>query len=220
MAIKLDNATPGLFGIIFGVGLSVSLGALLAVLHLISRPVEIVRTVPKEPTEGVRYVIEGATGSSAGNRWKIKVKRLVEKIPGEYAFTDAEINAWAEGTFEKAEPPAGETPSFALLAGVPNFHAGADRLHIVTSNDLLLLGGVSKLVIEANGSFKQEAEGWSFVPAEFYLGGLPAHKLPVLAGVLFDRFSKAQAVPADASSILRSASSISVAEGSLAVHMP
>jgi hypothetical protein len=31
MAIKLDNATPGIFEIIIGVGLSVTLGGLLAV---------------------------------------------------------------------------------------------------------------------------------------------------------------------------------------------
>ena len=168
MAIKLDNATPGIFGIIIGVGLSVTLGGLLAVVHLISRPVEIVRTLPKEPVEGVRYAIEGAAGSSAGTRWKIKIQRLVEKIPGEYTFSDAEINAWSVGTFEKAEPPKGETPSFALLAGVPNFHLEGDRLHVTTSNDILLLGGVSKLVVEASGSFVQDPEGWRYEPTEFF----------------------------------------------------
>lgn len=221
MAIKLDNPKPGLFGIVFGVGLSVALGGLLAVAHLIFRPVEIVRSIPKEPTAGVRYVIEGAAGSSASARWKVKVRRLVDKIPGDYTFSAAEINAWADGTFDKAEVPKGETPpSFALLAGVPNFNLAGGQLHITTSNDLLLFGGASKLVIETSGTFKQEAEGWHFEPAEFYFGGLPAHKLLPLAAVLYDRFSKAQAAPADASSVLRNASSITITDAALVVHMP
>ncbi len=220
MATKVDHASPGLFTILLSVVLGVSLGALLGVAHLISRPVEIVRAIPKEAVPGVRYSLEGTSGSSAGARWKVKVQRLGEKVPGDYTFTDAELNAWSGSTFQKAEPPKGETPRFALLTGVPNFRIDGSSLQIVTANDLLILGGLGKLVIEARGVFKKESDGWHYAPSELHLGGFPAHKVPVLASLLVQRLGVSSAVPAETNNVLARASSIGVSNGALVVKMP
>jgi hypothetical protein len=220
MATKVDHASPGLFTILLSVVLGVSLGSLLAVVHLVARPVEVVRAIPKEAAIGVRYALEGVSGSAAGARWKVKVQRLADKMPGEYAFVDAELNAWAGSTFKKAEPPKGEAPSFALLTGVPNFRLDGGIMQIVTVNDLLVLGGLGKVVVEARGAFEKESDGWHFSPSELYFGGFPAHKMPVLASLLVNRLGVSSMVPVEAGNVLARASSIEVTGGSLVVNMP
>jgi hypothetical protein len=232
MATKTERKNPGLFEILFGASLSVVLGALLAFMHLVFRPVEMVSVVPKEPTAGVRYCIQGANGSSSGPRWKIKVQRLADKIPGEFMFSEGDLNAWAESTFQKAGAPAAPAtpaaaaaaqaaaPSFALVSGVPNFKITGGKLQIASINDLFLLGGVSKLVVEAKGTFVKGAEGWDFVPSEFFLGGLPTRKLPMLTSFLVSRFSKSKAASPELANVMARASAITIEGSSLVVKVP
>jgi hypothetical protein len=220
MASKADQAEPGLFTILTSVVLGVSLGALLAVMHLISRPVEIVSAFPKEPVPGVRYSLEGVSGSMAGTRWKIKTQRIADKAPGGYSFTDAELNAWAGSTFRKAEVLKDQTPRFALLTGVPNFRIEGERLKIVTANDLIIFGWLVELVIEAEGTFAKEADGWHYVPSELHLGGFPAHKMPILASLLVKRLGTSSFVPAETVGVMASATDIGIASDALVVKMP
>lgn len=220
MDSKTDHASPGLFTIMLSAVLGVSLGALLAVVHLISCPVEIVQAIPTEPVAGVRYSLEGASASSAGARWKVEVERIAQKMPGNYAFTDAELNAWSDSTFEKAEPPRADTPQVALLAGVPAFRTEGELLQIVTVNDLLILGRTSKVVIEARGVFAKASEGWHYIPSELYLGGFPAHKVPGLVSLLVRRLGASSLVPVEANNVLERATSIGVESGALVVKIP
>ncbi len=220
MDSKADHASPGLFTIMLSAVLGVSLGALLAVVHLTSRPVEIVQAIPKEPVAGVRYSLEGASASSTGARWKVEVERIAQKMPGNYAFTEAELNAWSDSTFEKAEPPRADTPQVALLAGVPAFRTEGELLQIVTVNDLLILGGICKVVVEARGAFSKASDGWHYNPTELYLGGFPAHKVPGLVSLLVNRLGASSLVPVDVSNVIERATSIGVESGALVVKMP
>lgn len=221
MAIKLDNPTPGIFGILFGIGTSVVLGGLLAVLHLIGRPVEVVRTLPAEPVAGVLYFEEGAPGSTGGARWKAKVQRIVEKLPGENTFSEGELNAWSGTSFKKAELEEGATPTFAILAGLPNFRFVESELQVGMVNDVFLFGFTPTLVVQARGGFTMvQGGGWKFEPSQFYFGGLPVHKVPALVPLLAKRFVLADTVPEEIATVMQTASLIEVKDKALHVVMP
>ncbi|MEY4489295.1 MAG: hypothetical protein RIQ79_1803 [Verrucomicrobiota bacterium] len=220
MATKAERKSPGIFEILLGISLSISLGVLLALVHMIMRPVEVVRTLPKEIVKGTRYYVEGPDASVSGTRWKTKLKRIGEKNPGEIAFSDSDLNAWAANTFKKVEPEKGEAHSFAILAGVPNFRVEGDQLQVGTVNDLIFLGGTSKLVIEAKGAFTKSANGWDFSPTEVYFGGLPTHKFPLLTSMLMAKFGAVGMNTPEATKVLTSATSINVSGGSVVVKLP
>ncbi|AKC82152.1 hypothetical protein IMCC26134_04000 [Verrucomicrobia bacterium IMCC26134] len=187
---------------------------------MIMRPVEVVRALPKEAVKGTRYYVEGPDASASGTKWKTKLKRIGDQKSGEIAFSDADLNAWAANTFKKVELEKGAAPSFALLAGIPNFRVEGDQLQVGTVNDLIVLGGVCKLVIEAKGSFTKGANGWSFIPTEVYFGGLPTHKFPLLNSMLMGKFGAVGMNTPEATKVLADATSINMSEGSVVVKLP
>lgn len=220
MALTTDRKTPGLIGILFGAGLSVVLGGLLALVFFILKPVEVVRTMPKEPADGVRYFVEGASGSGGRATWERKVD-LVAAGGGATSFTEAEMNAWSEETFETAKvDEASKADSAMIIAGKPNFRIAGDKLQLGLINDVVVLGLEQKLVLQAQGSFVRKGGGWAFEPTEFFLGGLPLHKLPMVASLVAKRFSPATELPAAVAKVLNQASSIVVGEEMVTVTMP
>ncbi len=218
MAITLDRKSPGLFEILFGLVLSLVLGALLAVIFYISKPVEVVTVLPKEPVEGVRYYVEGVAGS--GSTWERKAA-MVEAGGGEISFTEAELNAWSNASFETAKvDEASKADTAMLIMGKPNFRIDGNSLQVGLVNQLVFFGTEKKLVLQAKGSFTRKANGWAYVPDEIYLGGLPLHKIPALADVLTSRLTPAAQIPASVKKVLAQATAIVVTKDAVAVGMP
>jgi len=220
MAKNKEIKSPGVIEVLIGMGLSMMLGALLAVAHLVFRPVEVVRGLPKEPADGVRYQIEGASSSSAKGRWVGKVKSIRDKVSGEVLLNESDMNAWSGATFQQAEVPVDKPPSFALVSGVPNFRVDGDKLQVGSVNDLYIYGGIAKLVVGVKGGFVKSAGGWEYKVSEFYVGGFPVHKVPMISAPVLARLMVAAGEQQEISAVLDQASVLKVSNGSLVVRMP
>jgi hypothetical protein len=219
MAIKLDNKTPGVVGIIFGAGLSLALGCLLGLVHLAAKPVEVVSSLPKEPVEGAVYFVQGAPGSSSVT-WERKFTQ-VETGSGEVGFGESDLNAWSTVTFVEPKTEAGkEPPSFSIVAGRPNFRLVGTELQIGAINKFNLFGTEVPLVTQVRGAWVKSRDAWTLRPSESMLGGLPLHRVPALEALVAKHFGVKEAIPEKAKSILSRASQISVAGGELVVRMP
>jgi hypothetical protein len=101
---------PGVFEVLFGVVLSLLLGAVLAVCYLIVQPVQIGKTPAKdEPASQVTY-ITGTQDANRGKQWLRKKQLFTERSSVE--VNEDELNAWiTAGT--APEPPkaaAGKKP--------------------------------------------------------------------------------------------------------------
>lgn len=220
MASSTDRKSPGVISVFIGAVLSIVLGALLAGVHLAALPVEVMKTAPKEaPADGTRYCVLGAPGATAGRGWQTKHEAVSENADGEFAFTEAELNAWSAGTFEPAkldDDKKGGT--MMILAGAPNFRIDGPELQIALVNTVNFFGSESPLVLQGRGGFEKGESGWRFVAREAHLGALPLHKVPVLLSVLADRFGAAQPPPV-VEKVLREAREIAVRDDALVIAM-
>ncbi len=90
---------PGLFSIIFGAGLSLLVGVLLGVAHLVIKPVEkkTEKELAKETAGSASvlyrpvYFTEGSTAGGSG--WRTKQQAFTGGQPGEILLNEAELNA-------------------------------------------------------------------------------------------------------------------------------
>lgn len=220
MASPADRKAPGVIGVFFGALLSIVLGALLAAVHLASQPVEVVKTMPKEPKEDVLYFVQGTPGSGAGKSWQFKRESLASGAAGEVTFTEAELNAWSEATFEPVKMEEAEKSSTVMIiAGTPNFRIDGPMLHLGLVNTVNVFGAESPLVLQAKGGFEKTGSGWRFEPAEALLGALPLHRVPALLPLVAARFGGGNP-PAEVEKVLTSASELAVRDGALVVGMP
>lgn len=207
-----------MFSVVFGAFLSVVLGALLALFHMASRPVEVLKTAPKEASPaGARQVVLGAPGSTAGKAWERKRETLEG---GVVAFTEAELNAWSEATFETAKLEENQKgTTVVILAGGPNFRIDGSTLHIALVNTLHFFGSEAPVVLHGRGEFVKGSGGWKFEPAEAYLGGLPLHRMPALLPLVASRFGANQR-PAEVEKVLAQATDVALRDGALVITMP
>lgn len=220
MASSSDRKAPGVISVFIGAVLSITLGGLLAGLHLASQPVEVMKTAPKEapPADKLYYVL-GAPGSTAGKSWEAKHDLLSEARSGSVTVTEAELNAWSESTFKQVKLSDAEKGSaFAILAGSPNFRIDGASLHVGLVNTAVFFGSEAPLVLQAQGNFARSGSSWRFVPSEARIGALPLHKIPALLSVLADRFGAAQP-PAVVEKVLRDANDIAVRDGALVISL-
>lgn len=220
MAYSSDHRPPSVLGVCIGAVLSVTLGALLAGIHLASQPVEVMKTAPKEapPPETLYYVL-GAPGSTAGKAWQAKQEALSAGAPEGVSFTEAELNAWSEATFEPVKLEDGEKNStFMILAGAPNFRIDGSLLHVGLVNTINFFGSETPLVLQAKGGFEKVGAGWRYAAQEVRLGALPLHKIPALIPVLSDRFGAARP-PEVVEKVMRNAREIAVRDGALVIAL-
>lgn len=220
MASSHDHRPPGVISVFIGAVLSVTLGGILATVHLASQPVEVMKAAPKEaPPPGKLYYVLGAPGSTAGKSWEVKRDALAAGTPGAVSFTEAELNAWSEDTFEPAKlDDAEKKGTVMILAGAPNFRMDGATLHVGLVNTINFFGSETPLVLQAHGDFQKAGAGWRFAASEARLGALPLHKLPALMSVLADRFGAAQP-PAVVEKVLREAREVAVRDGALVVAL-
>ena len=221
MAINLDRKSPGVIGVFFGATLSIALGALLAVVHLASQPVEVVKARPKEPAAGARYYVLGAAGGTAGKSWEVKRETLAAGVAGAVTFTEAELNAWSEASFEPAKvDDAKKNESVMIIAGTPNFRVDGSDLRVGQVNTMNFFGSEAPLVLQARGTFAKDGSSWRYVPSEVLLGAFPLHKIPALVPAVAARFGMPATTPVEVEKVLKGANEIAVRDGALVIAMP
>ena len=220
MAKSLDQQSPGIAGVIIGATLSIVLGALLAGIHLIFKPVEIVKALPKEPVDGVRYYVEGGGAAAAGKAWERKAEALATGR-GEVGFAEGDLNAWAQATF-KTTPEAEEAKkaaTFLLAPGTPNLRLVGGELQLGVVTELVYFGTITPLVVQAHGGFEQDAAGWRYAPKEVYLGYFPLHRIPALLGLVAARVGAEGNLPPEVATVLTRATAITVTPEEFVVRM-
>jgi len=214
MAFSHHSSTPGFFGIIFGISLSVLAGALLAAAHLAAKPVEVLTAEPKQPEPGVVYFVRGVKGGD----WERKVAAL-NNSGSLVRFSEGELNSWAERLFEQYLI---KTMSNGTPEGNAAAKGMADSLNLRLLGEDLQVGLVldravgsvgSKLVVQARGQFTKGVLGWGYLPESGYVGALPLHKIPGALGLVTLYIS--MVAPE-----LTRADLIAVGEGAFAVRMP
>lgn len=218
MSAAKKKSAPGLVSMLFAAALSVVLGGLIAAISLVARPVEVVRSAPKEPVEGKVYFIQGESARSASSSWEAKGRAIIAGESGEYVFNESELNAWASARFEHGQAPDG-TP-LAVVAGVPNFRVDGQSLQIGMVNRLTTLAGEAPLVAQVRGRFERGAAGWTYVPDEAWLGGLALHKIPGLLPAVMARFVGSGEAADEVRGVLGKALAVALVEGGLVVAMP
>lgn len=214
MASDRFPTTPGFFGIIFGVSLSILAGALLAAAHLIAKPVEVLTVEPKEPEPGVVYFVSGVKGGD----WERKVAAL--STPGATVrFSEGELNGWAERLFEQYRlktksdgTPEAEAEAKEMARSV-NLRFVGDELQVGFVMDRAIGAEGSKLVIQLRGRFEKGSAGLGYAPTVGYVGALPLHKIPGVLGLARSYFHKWAPELSDVSSA-------EVSEGVLVVSVP
>jgi hypothetical protein len=213
MASTQFSETPGFFGIIFGVALSLLAGALLAAAHLVAKPVEVLTVEPKQPEAGVVYFVRGVKGGD----WERKVAAM-NNSGVTVRFSEGELNSWAERVFAQQliSAKGGATPEreaeAKAMASNLNLRLVGEDLQIGLVMDRAFGAADAKLVVQTRGSFVRGVQGWGFRPESGYVGALPLHKIPgalALTRTYFAKFTPD----------LSKAESIVVGDGVFAVRM-
>jgi len=213
MASKIDRALygPSMTEVILGAFLSLLLGGALAAVYLVTKPVQTVRELPKEPVPGVVYHFEGSRDSTKGRFWKAKQQQLM--AGRSITLTEDELNTAAAGL--KSPPPKkgadeAEPKKEMLSAGPPNFRISEGVLQVampVTNNTYDL--GLSALV-QAQGTFVKSGDRHVFVPAALLVGSCRVEKLPFIADFVLGKIHAALDVPAELATVWGTLSEVKI----------
>ena len=221
---KIERALygPSLFEVTLGALLSVSLGAVLAFVFLVLKPVVVAKELPKEEerVQGTVYYLEGSTDATRGRQWLRKRQLLMDGTAGEIALSEEELNAWfTAGTKQAdkkpapkpaAKPPAGkpgapaqpaaapEEPQDLLVLEVPNFRIRDSVLQVGIPANLNVLTFTWPVVLQARGTFTKGDDMWLYKPSALYLGSMPLHSIPGLTDLLIKRVLRSGFLPEDA----------------------
>jgi hypothetical protein len=213
---QIDRALygPSLFEVTLGAVLSILLGAALAALFLILKPVVVAPELPKEEERvaGAVYFLQGRTDATRGKQWQAKRQRLAEGTPGEVAFTEEELNAWLAAdapkpaTAPKKAAPAPKPGAKAPEPEVPEELVTAEPLNVRIRDGVFQVGLPASLnvvvtslpvVVQARGGFEKSGESWSFRPSELYVGSLPLHRIPGVSEFAVRKFMRSGPFPED-----------------------
>ncbi len=222
---KIERALhgPGPFEIILSILLSLVLGVLLAALHLIFKPVEVVKKTEDAVEVKNVYFVEGAVNSSKARQWTRKRQMLTEGAAVDVVFSEEELNAWMASAAPKPAAPAAGAAAAQPAMIQPesiNFRIQEGVLQVGLLGKLSAMGYERGLIVQARGTFAPGTEGFVFVPAEFYIGSLPAHVLPGLTDFLMKRLGGAQELPEDIKAAWKKLTLVAVEGNTLRLTLP
>ncbi len=218
---KIDRALkgPGTFEIVFGVLLSIILGALIAALHLVFKPVEVVNKPPETVVAGQVYLIEGSMNSSMARQWQRKRQMLAEGNSADVTFNEEELNAWMSSVAPQAGKAAGSADAVFTPQRI-NFRIREGVLQAGMLGKIAVVGIDRDLVFQTRGRFVRGAEGFAFTADELYVGSLPVHKVPMLTPLLMKRVLAAQELPEDLVATWKKLNLVAVEDNLLRLVLP
>ena len=199
---------PGVFEITLGVILSILLGAVLAAVYLVFKPVSAVKELPKEPVLGTIYFVQGSTDTSKARQWMRKRQMLSEGGTADISFSEEELNAWIASVVPQApssstvkpgaaanDKPAANAPFVAMDR--PNFRIRDDVLQMGLPTTISAFGFSLPVIMQTRGHFTHGQNGYVFVADELYVGSLPTQLIPGLRDLIVNRLMDAEDIPAD-----------------------
>ena len=184
--------------VVLGAILSFFLGGAFAAVYLITKPVETVREMPKEPVPGQIYYFEGSRDSNKGRFWKVKQEQLIAGRT--VVLIEDELNAAVVGL--KAPAPKkgddeAEPKKEMLSAGAPNIRIREGLLQVGLPVTLTLDAYNLNLgtLLQARGTFEKSGDRHVFVPDTLLVGSCRVEKLPFVAGFVLGKIHSALNVP-------------------------
>jgi len=224
---------PGLFEITLGVVLSIVLGALLAAVYLVFKPVEAVKELPKEPELGTVYFVQGSSDSAKARQWMRKRQMLAEGGKADISFNEDELNAWVASVVPQAPQPKPKPKSGPGAKGEaeggggpfvavdrPNFRIRDGVLQLGLPTTINLLGLSLPVIFQARGHFERATEGYAFVADELFVGSLPTHRVPGLRDLIVSRLMAAEDIPDDLRASWKRLSRVAVLGSTLHLSLP
>mgnify|MGYP001226923089 CR=1 FL=1 len=182
MSIDRAGYNPSWTEVILGAILSLLLGAVLAAVVLVLKPVSTVRELPKEPDPKTVYYIEGTRDSGRARQASAKQRALLEG--GTAVLNEDELNALATpATSKSADAPAEQM----LTAGSPNFRIRDGVMQMGVPVRVSVAGLDRRVIVQARGGFEKRGAGFVFVPDELYLGSCPVQRLPIVSGWVMNK---------------------------------
>jgi len=234
MSAKLDRTLhgPSLTEVVLGALLSLLIGIAIGAALLIVRPVVTVKELPKEADRDPKavYYVQGARDSS-----KLRAALAKRKSFGEgqsVSFTEEELSALAAlpavslaNPGPDGQPPAAKSEKadagVATVAPGPlNFRLRDGKMQVSAPVTLNVLGVAPKVILQAQGSFVQEENGYVFVPDTFHLGSLPLQRLPLASRLIRDKLLSTEAVPDDVKASWAKLAGVSIEGRTLKLTMP
>lgn len=232
---KIDRTAhgPSWVEVILGAFLSLLLGALLAMVVLVLRPVVVAKELPKpeERKPGAVYYIEGSRDTSKARQALAKRKSFVEGQT--VTLTEDEVNALlaadasdysnpappkaADKKGEKKTEKKGEAAADSgesLAVGAPNVRIRDGVVQVAAPVTVNVLGMGGKVPFQARGGFAREGDVFAYEPTEIYVGSLPVQRLPGLNRYVRNKILSARPVPPDLATAWRNLKDVTV-EGNM-----
>lgn len=242
---KIERALygPSLFEVTLGAVLSVLLGAALAVVFMILKPVIVVKDPPKEEdrVQGAVYFVQGSADASRSRQWIRKRQMLIDGTPGVIAFSEEELNSWlssgapkkdkkpAKSAAKPATPPKPGAPKQApepepaedlLVLETPNVRIRDSVFQIGFPGSLNIWTFSLPIVLQSQGSFEKVDDLWMYKPNTFFLGSMPLHRIPGFTEEVVRRFTSSGFIPEDALNSWKRVSDVALEGKALKITIP
>ena len=185
---------PSFVEVTLGAVLSVLLGGILAAGYLVAEPVETVRVMPREPNPDKTYYVTGSARSSLGKGWLRKKQMLLEQGAATIQLSEDELNTWLASLKTKSD---GDESGGLITPKTMNFRIADGVLQVGLPCDVSLPGFDRAVVIQTKGTFVTAGVGFAYTPHEVMVGGLAAHRLPLIGGFVARRLASLHEAPAD-----------------------
>lgn len=235
MSAKLDRSLhgPSLTEVVLGALLSVILGGVIGAALLVARPVLTGKDLPKKESDRDPKAVYYQAGARDPSKSRVALAKRKSFGEGQsVSFTEDELNALAALPAAALANPGAENPPPAPKAeksdaagalldrGPMNFRVRDGRLQMAVPVTLNVLGIAPTVMVQAQGTFVKESNGYVFVPDTFHLGSLPLQRLPMAAGYVREQLLMTQAIPDDVKASWAKLASVSIEGNTLKLTMP
>ena len=222
---KKKYTGPSLLEVVLGAALSVILGVALGAAYLVFKPVQSVKSVPKDAPSGAVYYIQGARDFN--NAREVAEKRKVLVAGGSVGVDEGELNTFLDSA---NSPDSGGAPAKGAKAPPPSpkaFEVGALNARIHTGriqfSDTVkfnVFGVTGSVVVQADGDFKKSGSVFAFDPDVIYVGGCPVQRLLFFRDWILSKLLFAQPVPDDIAAAWSKLSDVTIDGSTLRLKMP
>lgn len=231
MSSKFNRALqePSWTEVILGAILSFVLGVVLGALLLVVRPVVTAKATPKpeERAGHTVYYVQGARDPSKARAAQAKRESFAQGQS--VTVTEDELNALTALPPAAAAPGAAAakpsdapaaSPTDTIAPGPLNFRLRDGVFQVSVPVTVNVLGLNPKVIVQSQGSFVKQSNGYVFEPAELYVGSLPLQRLPFAATYVQENFLGGKAIPDDVRASWAKLATVTIEGSALKLGMP
>lgn len=219
-ALSVDRETygPSWFEILVVVWLSVLLGGLLAAIHLIFKPINLVTALPKDAPQGEVFFIQGNVNPVIAKGWQVKQQLFASGQS--VSVVEEELNAAFSSLTDRMPPPPPPPPPAPkpkpgakapaptpaapppapveedlFVPGQTNYRIADGMFQVALPVRITFLDTIVQLQIA--GRFEPRNGVQTFVPDSMHVGSLPVHLIPALPSYILGKVASRLPFPAD-----------------------